>query len=231
MRFKDGIKEKNIIVKCGADTYLPFALTFGIYIILFGTISPGGGFQGGVIVASGVLLLHLAYGYREARKAVHPEFLRVGEAAGATLYVVLALLGIFFGLNFCRNVFFANGQVGDLISAGTITYMGYTVGFKVLTGVGFLLVLMLGLMAPEQEAREKKAAAHEKAYQARLEAEAAAAAAAKEEAEARAAAEAAAKAETEARAAEEAMAKAEAEAAKTEETQKPADEVKKEDEK
>ena len=53
MKFKDGIKERNIIIKCGADKFLPFALTFGLYIILFGTISPGGGFQGGVCVASG----------------------------------------------------------------------------------------------------------------------------------------------------------------------------------
>ena len=56
MKFKNGITEKQIIVRCAADKILPFSLVFGIYIILFGTISPGGGFQGGVLVASGALL-------------------------------------------------------------------------------------------------------------------------------------------------------------------------------
>ena len=60
MHFKDGIHEKNIIVRCAADRLLPFALTFGIYIIIYGTISPGGGFQGGVTVASAILFLYLA---------------------------------------------------------------------------------------------------------------------------------------------------------------------------
>ena len=41
MKFKEGITEKNVIIKCGADKFLPFALTFGLYIILFGTIYPG----------------------------------------------------------------------------------------------------------------------------------------------------------------------------------------------
>ena len=148
MKFKKGITEKNLIVKCAADKFLPFAVVFGIYIILFGTVSPGGGFQGGVIVASAALLLYLGYGFKTATGAINMEVIRVNEAVGATLYVLLGLCGIVFGANFCRNVFFNDGAVGDLISAGTITFMGYAVGYKVLCGVGFLLLLMLGLLAP-----------------------------------------------------------------------------------
>lgn len=149
MKFKKGITEKNIVIKCGADMLLPFAIVFGIYIILFGTVSPGGGFQGGVMVASAAVLLYLGYGYNVAKNAINTETLRVSEALGATLYVLFALCGLFLGANFCRNVFFDNGAVGDLISAGTITFMGYSVGFKVLTGVGFLLMLLMSILAPE----------------------------------------------------------------------------------
>lgn len=156
MKFKNGITEKNVIVKCGADMMLPFAVVFGIYIILFGTVSPGGGFQGGVMVASAAILLYLAYGYKGAKEAINTEALRVSEACGATLYVILALCGIFLGANFCRNIFFDNGAVGDLISAGTITFMGYSVGFKVLTGVGFLLLLMMSLLAPDSDDEEEE---------------------------------------------------------------------------
>ena len=151
MRFKDGLKEQNIIVKCGVDRFLPIALVFGFSIILFGTVSPGGGFQGGVIVSSAVLLLYLGYGYSVLTKAVNPEVLRINEAVGATIYALLGFIGLFFGANFCRNILFDNGNVGDLISGGNITFMGYTVGYKVLCGIGFLLILMLGILAPDNE--------------------------------------------------------------------------------
>jgi multisubunit Na+/H+ antiporter MnhB subunit len=154
MRFKDGIKEKNIIIKCGSDKILPFAITFGIYVILFGTISPGGGFQGGVIVSATVVLLYLAYGYDVTRKAISPNVLKVSESVGAILFVCLGLLGVFFAANFCRNVLYNDGQVGDMISAGTVTFMTYAVGYKVLTGVGFLLMIMLGFMVRDDK-REK----------------------------------------------------------------------------
>jgi len=148
MRFKSGIKERSIVVKCGADCFLPFAIMFGLYIVLFGTVSPGGGFQGGVMVAAAAILLFLGYGYNTASKAISMNVLRVTESTGAVLYVILALCGLFAGANFCRNIFFDISPVGELISAGTITFMGYSVGYKVLTGVGFLLMLMMGLLAP-----------------------------------------------------------------------------------
>ena len=149
MKFKNGLKEKNIVVKCGADSLLPFALVFGFYIIVFGTVSPGGGFQGGVIVSAAALMLYLGYGQSTTRTAINDEFLRVNEAVGAVLYVVLALLGVFLGVRFCENILYQYFNIGDPLSAGTITYMSYAVGYKVLTGVGFLLLTMLGLLMVE----------------------------------------------------------------------------------
>ena len=162
MKLKSEIQEKNIILKCGADALLPFAIVFGIYVILFGTVSPGGGFQGGVIVASAALLLYLGYGYQTTAGAINGEVLRINEAIGATLYVLLGACGLVMGVNFCTNVFYDIGNVGDLVSAGTITFMSWAVGYKVLTGVGFLLLLMLGLLAagsddePEEEGGQAK---------------------------------------------------------------------------
>lgn len=154
MKFKNGIKEKNIIVKCGADSLLPFALVFGFYIIVFGTVSPGGGFQGGVIVSAAALMLYLGYGHSTTTSAINEEFLRVNEAIGAIAYIVLALLGIFLAARFCENVLYQYFNIGDPLSAGTITYMSYAVGYKVLTGVGFLLLTMLGLLIAEDKEEE-----------------------------------------------------------------------------
>ncbi len=156
MHFKEGIREKSIIFRCAANKLLPFALTLGFYIIIYGTTSPGGGFQGGVTVASAILFLYLAYGYDEVTNDINPEVLRINEAVGASIYVLLGLAGILVGMNFCRNWIYDIGAVGDVISAGTITFMGYTVGYKVLTGVSFLLILMLGLLGPSADDNEAK---------------------------------------------------------------------------
>ena len=154
MKLKDGIKEKNTVIKCGADMVLPISLVFGLYVILFGTVSPGGGFQGGVMVASACILIYLGYGYKTATKAINREILEVNEALGAIIYVLLGACGLFLGARFCQNVFYDIGQVGDLISAGTITFMSFAVGYKVLTGVGFLLLLMLTLLNNDDEEEE-----------------------------------------------------------------------------
>ena len=156
MKMKDGIKVKNVVVKCGADAMLPFAIIFGMSVIFFGTVSPGGGFQGGVCVAAAALMLYLAYGTKTTTDAINPEFIRVNEAIGAILYVVLALIGVFMGTRFCENVL-KLGHVGDMLDGGTITFMSYAVGYKVLTGVGFLLITMLGLLAATSDDEEEEA--------------------------------------------------------------------------
>lgn len=72
------------------------------------------------------------------------------EAVGAIAYVLFAMLGIFAGYNFCRNILWSSGNIGDLWSSGTIALMNYAVGFKVLTGVGFLLLLVIYLLGMDE---------------------------------------------------------------------------------
>lgn len=145
---KKNIVRKEVIVKTSADVFMPFSLVLGLYIILHGHLSPGGGFQGGVVVAAAAVMLYLSYGYQTAVDAIKPEFIRKGEAVAAVMYVGLAIVGIFAGAVFCQNIFFDNGSIGDLLSAGNINFMNYAVGIKVLTGVSFLLLLLLGLLQP-----------------------------------------------------------------------------------
>ncbi|MBQ3921339.1 MAG: cation:proton antiporter [Firmicutes bacterium] len=156
MKLKSNIKPKNVVIKCGADFLLPFAIVFGLAVILFGATSPGGGFQGGVIVASACLLIYLGYGAKTVTKVINPEFIRVNEAVGAILYVLLAVAGVFLGVRFCQNVFFDVGNVGDIISGGTISFMSFAVGYKVLTGVGFLLITMMSLLMTGSDSNEEE---------------------------------------------------------------------------
>ena len=55
-------KKTHAISRCASDLFLPLACVFGCYVVLHGSTSPGGGFQGGVLVASAILLVYLGYG-------------------------------------------------------------------------------------------------------------------------------------------------------------------------
>lgn len=141
------IKIKNIIFKCGADSILPFALVFLFYIILHGHLSPGGGFQGGVLMVVAIALIYFGYGYEGVERALKPGFMHKAEGMAAIMYVVLALLGVAYAGSFCLNVFSGVGNIGELFSSGTIFWMNMAVGVKVLTGVGVLVLSILGYAA------------------------------------------------------------------------------------
>ena len=149
MKFKEGIKEKNIIIKCGADTFLPFALVFGLFVILFGTASSGGGFQGGVLVAAVVLLTYLGYGGKALHKTFSEHFLHSSETIAEIIYVLVALLGVVAGTVFCFNYVFP----GRFLETSVL--MNDAVGYHVMAGISGLLLLMLGCLEEGEEAEEE----------------------------------------------------------------------------
>ena len=137
---------KTVIMRCGCDKILPLLAVYILYIILHGHLSPGGGFQGGVLMVGIVTLLYFGHGFDTTCKAIHPNFLHGAEGFMSILYVAAAMLGIAYLGNFCQNVFSNIGNIGDLFSSGTIFIMDTIVGLKVLTGVGVLAITMLGLL-------------------------------------------------------------------------------------
>ncbi len=142
---------KNVVARCGADFVIPFALVYMFYVILHGHLSPGGGFQGGVLAVAVVVLIYMGYGYENTSKALSLGFMHKTEGFASLMYVLIAMLGVIIAGNFCQNVFFEVGNIGDLISSGTIFWMNMAVGIKVLTGVGVLGLSMLGLLARKDE--------------------------------------------------------------------------------
>ena len=138
---------KQVISRCGADSLLPFALIYALYVILHGHLSPGGGFQGGVLMAGIVILLYLGHGFEATVDALSYHTLHKGEGFASVVYVALALMGVAVGAQFCQNVLYNQGNVGDLYSAGTIFWMNVTVGVKVITGIGSISLLMISLLA------------------------------------------------------------------------------------
>ena len=147
--------ERHVIARTGADIFSPIALVMGLCVILHGNISPGGGFQGGVLVASVVVMIYLAYGYKAAMKTFNLEILHNCESIAAILYILIALVGIFSGGAFAQNVFYEIGTRGEIFSGGTISYMNFAVGFKVLTGIAFLILMMLSILSQDADIEDE----------------------------------------------------------------------------
>lgn len=147
MSQNNGIQVKNLIPRCGADSLLPLMLVYMFYIILHGHLSPGGGFQGGVLMVAVVTILYLGYDYATTARALSAGFLHGAEGFASVVYVALALMGVAVGAQFCQNILYRHGAIGDLYSSGTIFWMNLTVGVKVLTGVGSIALLMLSLVS------------------------------------------------------------------------------------
>ena len=143
---------KNVIARCGADKILPIGIVYMFYIILHGHLSPGGGFQGGVLMVAVVALVCLGHGYETTIRTFSYHILHTSEGLASIFYVALGLLGVAMGAQFAQNVLYTHGAIGDLYSSGTIFWMNVTVGIKVLTGVGSIALLMIGV-ANEKEVK------------------------------------------------------------------------------
>lgn len=140
---KSKFRKKNIIVRCAADLFLPLACVFGCYVVFHGSSSPGGGFQGGVLIASAILLVFLGHGGTQVKDSFSSRLLHSSETIAEIMYVVIALIGVFTGLNFCVNFVFAGQQLETSI------LMNDAVGYHVMAGIACLLIMMLSTLEPE----------------------------------------------------------------------------------
>jgi len=141
------------IVRTITAITFPFSMIYGLYIIAHGHLTPGGGFQGGAVVASACAMILVAYGSVWTigkLKEKHLSFNQTLESAGAISFIGLAFLGLIFGTVFFNNFLVGNdflfGDIGEGLSnintAGVIPLMNFAVGLKVIAGLfGIVLVM------------------------------------------------------------------------------------------
>jgi multicomponent Na+:H+ antiporter subunit B len=108
-------------------------LMFGIYVALHAMTTPGGGFQGGVIIASATLLIFAGEGYRGWRRLMHSSMLDAFEGAGATLYAICGFASMAAGASFLHNIL-PFGKPRDLFSGGLMLIENAGVTFAVAGG-------------------------------------------------------------------------------------------------
>jgi len=115
------------LVQNGAAVLFPLISIFAAYIIMNGHLSAGGGFQGGAIIASGVMLLLLA---RPEYRIDH-GFLGTTESLAGVLFVLAGIAGLIFAGGFLDSRMLPLGQFGAFFSAGAIPIISVLLGVKV----------------------------------------------------------------------------------------------------
>lgn len=118
-------------------------VVFGLYVISHGQVTPGGGFQGGVILATAPLLVYLAGDPRRFLRVVPHTLVEVAESCGAAGFVLLGFLGLFRAGAFLQNVLPLGPPNGKITSAGTIALISATTGLEVAAGFVLLLSIFL----------------------------------------------------------------------------------------
>ena len=121
------VRKTSEILITASKIITPVIFLFGVYVFINGHLTPGGGFQGGAIVASGLVLLLLA----NPLKKVNHKIITVIESISGFSFIILGLLGLILAGGFLDNSILGLGDFGTLLSAGAIPIIYIFVGLKV----------------------------------------------------------------------------------------------------
>jgi energy-converting hydrogenase B subunit I len=151
------------IVRTSADLLFPFIFVFGFYVVLHGHLTPGGGFQGGAVIATGFIMLFVAHRIEDITALYSKISFQNSEALGLSLFIGTALVALGLGTTFFMNYLVSAGGLfgqavpfgvngGFLNTAGVIPIMNIAVGIEVLGGLSIILVYMTSGIRLAEEA-------------------------------------------------------------------------------
>ncbi|MEE8564571.1 MAG: MnhB domain-containing protein [Atribacterota bacterium] len=130
------------IIKTIAQKLFPFIVLFGFYLISHGHLSPGGGFQGGVVLGTAIILLALSHSIEQTEKKFKSRWLNMLEKLGILTLIFLGFLGIFFGYSFLSN-FLPLGKPGQIASSGLMLLFNIAIGIKIAAGVSVIFYALI----------------------------------------------------------------------------------------
>ena len=130
-------------------------ICLGVMTILGGHITAGGGFQGGAMIASGIILSVLVYGLGNSPLELSHTYVEVFESIGALGFIIFGLIGLFLGGFYLYNVGTDLLNVvpaalqnvlhyPDVTNAGIIPYLNIFVGLKVFVGLSAIAIAFAG---------------------------------------------------------------------------------------
>lgn len=122
--------KNDLILQKIAKILVPIIFMFGIYVMLNGHISPGGGFSGGAILGAGMILYVNAFGFKKTQRFFNETVYKVVKVAALCIYGVLITYFFFMGANGLEN-HIPLGIPGHILSAGLILPIDVLVGLEV----------------------------------------------------------------------------------------------------
>jgi len=129
----------GFILRTGVDLLFPLLLVAGLYVVIHGHLTPGGGFQGGVILAAAFFLPLLA----RPQDVPDHTWLSVIEGLAGTAFIGIGLAALYQGEAFLTPML-DKGVLGELVSSGTLPLLYLAVGLKVGAELASLLVRLSG---------------------------------------------------------------------------------------
>ena len=130
---------------------MPLAAMFGVYVIMHGNSSPGGGFQGGVLMAITLLMFFLAYGWKGMEKTFHDGFLHNSESLAEIVYIAVG-----DGRHLCRiSTSLWTLSCSDKWQIETTMIMNGAVGYHVMAAIICLQTVMLTVLHSDEDGLEE----------------------------------------------------------------------------
>ncbi len=121
------VRPSGELLSTGSGLLLPLIMLLGVYVFVNGHLTPGGGFQGGAILASGTMLMLLT----DPMKHFSHRLIGLIESFSGLAFILTGVLGMLLAAGFLDNKLLSMGTLGDLISAGTIPLIYSLIGLKV----------------------------------------------------------------------------------------------------
>ena len=122
--------ENDTILKISSMIVIPIILVFGIYVILNGHISPGGGFSGGAILGAGFILYLSAFGFAATEKFMNAKTVKIVTLVALLVYCLAKSYSFFTGANHLESGI-PLGTPGAILSSGLILVLNICVGMVV----------------------------------------------------------------------------------------------------
>lgn len=120
----------DAILRASSTILVPIIAIFGIYVVLNGHLSPGGGFSGGAILGSALILYQNAFGFKKAKKLFNEKTYKSICFAALSTYCLCKMYSFFTGANHLES-HIPLGTPGNIISSGLILILNICVGMVV----------------------------------------------------------------------------------------------------
>lgn len=136
---------EDYIVRVTSRLVVPFIQLYGIYVVVNGHLTPGGGFSGGAIFGASLVLVAISFNLEAGARQISHQTASLLESGSALGFALTGLVALFMGSNYLANraAGFPLGELGELFSAGAIWIITLFIGIKVASTVTTLFYYLI----------------------------------------------------------------------------------------